>query len=47
MTYSTPREALLAQRQVLVDAIETLERHLVNVEHNIDNPRCSFANADR
>ena len=42
MTYSTLREVLLAQRQALVDAIELLERHLVNVEHSIDNPKVGW-----
>ena len=43
MTYSSPREALLAQRQVLVDAIEKLEQHLVHVEHAIDLPNVGWA----
>jgi hypothetical protein len=42
MTYSTPRLALLAQRLALVDAIEKLERHLVNVEHAIDLPNVGW-----
>ena len=43
MTHNTPRLALLAQRLALVDAIEKLERHLVDVEHHIDNPKVGWA----